>query len=174
MIPVPVPPTFVGLPDRDTSTPATPPSSFPAGVQCRLTCTGLWTERRTCPPTWSALVGRLREECVRLAHADDVPLLVFPEGTCCHRCDRLPRNEPSADRAGPTKTHTSPTSREGCRHPVDQGAFHRCDGERVRRSLLSVTRVGLPLTPPTRCPHGWGQGAFRGALQASRSGRARP
>lgn len=30
-------------------------------------------------------------------------------------------------RDGPTKTHTPPATREGDRHPVDQGAFHRCD-----------------------------------------------
>ena len=53
--------------------------SCDAEVQCRLTCTGLWTERRTCPRSWFALVGRDREECVRLAHADDVPLLILPE-----------------------------------------------------------------------------------------------
>jgi len=43
------------------------------------------------------LVGRSREECVRLAHADDVPLLILPEDTGCHRCVRLPGNEPPAD-----------------------------------------------------------------------------
>jgi len=43
------------------------------------------------------LVGRSREECVRLAHADDVPLLFLPEDTCCHRCVSLPGNEPPAD-----------------------------------------------------------------------------
>ena len=32
----------------------------------------------------------------------------------------------------------------------------------VRGSLLFAARVGLPLTPPTRCPHGWGQCAWSG------------
>jgi len=41
-----------------------------------------------------ALFRRSHEECVRLAHADDVPLLILPEGTCCRRCDRLHGNEP--------------------------------------------------------------------------------
>jgi hypothetical protein len=41
-----------------------------------------------------ALIRRHREECVRLAHADDVPLLILPEGTCCHRCGRVTGNEP--------------------------------------------------------------------------------
>jgi hypothetical protein len=32
-----------------------------------------------------ARVRRGLEECVRLAHADDVPLLILPEDTCCRR-----------------------------------------------------------------------------------------
>jgi len=60
---------------------------------------------------------------------------------------RAPRN-----RDGPTKTHAAPATREGYRHPVDQGAFHRCDREHVKGSLLFVSRAGLPLTPPTHCP----------------------
>jgi len=91
---VPVPPGCPGLPDRDVSTVATPSSSCPAEVQCRLTCTGLWTERRTCPLSWRRFLGVCREECVRLAHADHVPLLILPEGTCCHRCGRVTGNEP--------------------------------------------------------------------------------
>jgi len=30
---------------------------------------------------------------------------------------------------GPTKIHIPPATREGDRHPVDQGAFHRCDSD---------------------------------------------
>ena len=65
-------------------------------VQCRLTCTGLWTERRTCPRARRRFLGVYHEECVRLAHADHVPLLILPEDTCCHRCDRMPGNEPQS------------------------------------------------------------------------------
>jgi hypothetical protein len=43
-----------------------------------------------------ALIRRHHEECVRLAHADDVPLLILPEDTCCRRCVCLPGNEPPA------------------------------------------------------------------------------
>jgi hypothetical protein len=50
---------------------------------------------------------------------------------------------------------------------VNQGAFHRCSSGHVKGSLLFVSRAGLPLTPPTRYPHGWGQCAFR-ALQDHR------
>jgi len=73
--------------------------------ECRLTCTGLWTERRTCPRAWRRFLGVSRDECVRLAHADDVPLLILPEDTCCRRCDRLHGNEPhtvESDRPRPT------------------------------------------------------------------------
>jgi hypothetical protein len=48
-------------------------------------------------PFEEALIRRLFEECVRLAHADDVPLLIVPEDTCCRRCVCLPGNEPPAD-----------------------------------------------------------------------------
>jgi len=44
-----------------------------------------------------ALIGRLPEECGRLAHADDVPLLIVPEDTRCRRCGCRPGNEPPAD-----------------------------------------------------------------------------
>jgi len=44
----------------------------------------------------AALLRRYLEECVRLAHADDVPLLILPEDTCCRRCECLPGNEPLA------------------------------------------------------------------------------
>jgi len=73
-----------------------------------------------------ALFGRLRDECVRFTHADYVPLLILPEGTCCRRCDRLRGNEPQCKHVGPTETHVVPPAREGYRHPVNQGAFRRC------------------------------------------------
>jgi len=44
-----------------------------------------------------ALLRRHHDECVRLAHADDVPLLILPEDTRCRRCVCLPGNEPPAD-----------------------------------------------------------------------------
>jgi hypothetical protein len=47
--PVPVPPPYEGLPDRDASLGAPPPSTCAAGVEWRLTRTGRRTERRTRP-----------------------------------------------------------------------------------------------------------------------------
>lgn len=104
-----------------------------------------------------ALIRRLHDECVRNVspHADHVPLLILPEGTCCRRCDRLHGNEPQCTRFGPTEIRVVPQTREGVRHPANRGAFHRCDRGKF-------PGIGLPLTPPTRCPHGWGECAFEG------------
>jgi len=55
--------------------PVLSPTTGVRRVSWRLTRTGLWTERRTCPRPKRALFGRLHDECVRFAHADDVPLL---------------------------------------------------------------------------------------------------
>ena len=118
----------------------------------RLTLYGSLDRVKDVSSSASALFGRACEECVRLAHADDVPLLFAPEGTSCRRCDRLHGNEPRCKRDGPTKTRVRPSTREGCRQPVDQGAFHRCDGGSVKGLLLFAFRVGLSLTPPTRYP----------------------
>lgn len=74
---------------------------------------------------------------------------------------------------GPTKTCVPPTAREGWRHPESQGAFHRCDDGHVKGSLLSVSRIGLSLTPPTRSPHGWGQHALDGHCKRPREGEPR-
>jgi hypothetical protein len=52
-----------------------------------------------------AFLGVCDDECMRFTHADDVPLLILPGGTCCHRCDRHPGNEPlnvAPDRPRPT------------------------------------------------------------------------
>jgi hypothetical protein len=117
-------------------------------------------------------LGVYRDECVRLAHADDVPLLLVPEDTCCRRCDCLHGNEPRCRHDGPTKTHALPATREGDRHPVNRGAFHRCDYGQQEGLRLLVTRVGLSLTPPTRYPYGRDNVLFR-ALQASLVGSTR-
>jgi len=113
-----------------------------------------------------ALVGRHFEECVRLAHADDVPLLILPEDTCCRRCVRRPGKRPQQKR-------TDRPRRAFFRPPAKADGILRIRvpftvTTRVRRSSrdFSVsppdTRAGPPLTPPTRFPHGWGQRAFGG------------
>jgi len=60
-----------------------------------------------------ALVRRYREECVRLAHADDVPLLTSSRGHLLSPV-RLPTWERApCRRDGPAKTRISPSTREG-------------------------------------------------------------
>jgi hypothetical protein len=108
-----------------------------------------------------ALIRRLREECVRLAHADDVPLLILPEDTRCHRCVCLLGTSPQHTRRTDQGSHSSANPRRltvsyepGCLPPLRR--------EHLRGLLLLVTRAGSPFTPPTRSPHGWGQCAFEG------------
>jgi hypothetical protein len=116
----------------------------------KRTCTGLWTERRTCPRSVQSALSSVRHvECVRLAHADDVPLLVLPEDTCCRRCGACVGNEPQCETTGPTKTHVPPSTREGCRRPVDQGAFHRCERGHVKGFLLPC----VPRRPLVHAAH---------------------
>jgi hypothetical protein len=84
----------------------------------------------------AALLRRHLEECVRLAHADDVPLLILPEDTCCHRCECLPGNEPLAGETDRPRL-----------------AFHRppakADGIlRTRVPSTVATRARERITPP--------------------------
>lgn len=131
--PVPVPPTCVSLPDRDTEPTATPrcelglprahASSVPIDVH------GSPDRVKDVSSFVRALIRRPHDECVRNVspHADHVPLLILPEGTCCRRCDRLHGKSPECMRFGPTKTRVVPQTREGLRHPANRGAFRRCD-----------------------------------------------
>ena len=163
--PVPVPPACAGLPDRDTE-PTAPPQlgtacALPRCVQWRLTCTGLWTERRTCPRAWRALLGRLREECVRLAHADDVPLLgiqrapVVAGAAACMGTSPV-RVKPDRPRLTFRRRPAKAASVWWVRVPSTVATTER------ERIAPHACRVGLPLTPPTRSPHGWGQSALDG------------
>ena len=78
---------------------------------------------------------------MRLAYADDVPLLLSPEGTTCRRCDRLPGNEPRGKPVEPTEIPVLPKAREGYRRPEEQGAFHRRDRGTQRISASGVCSV---------------------------------
>ena len=60
------------------------------------------------------------------ADADDVPLLITSRGHLLSSVRSTAWERAPRTRFGPTKTHAPPTTREGYRHPVDQGAFHRC------------------------------------------------
>jgi len=76
-------------------------------------------------PFAEALIRRLREECVRLAHADDVPLLILPEDTRCRRCVCLPGTSPQQTRRTDQDSHSSANPRRltvsnesGCLPPL--------------------------------------------------------
>jgi len=60
---------------------APPPSACAEGVLWRRTCTGPWTERRTCPRTRSRRGRFAMGACACCSHADDVPLLSNPRDT---------------------------------------------------------------------------------------------
>ena len=115
------------------------------------------------------LFRRHLEECMRLAHADDVPLLLLPEDTCCRRCVCLPGNEPPARATDRPRLalFRPPAKADGIlRTRVPFTVTTRARGSSKDCSFLQLdTRVGSPLTPPTRSPHGWGQCALR-TLQA--------
>jgi len=173
--PPPVPPACAGLPDRDTEPTATPHvsqmirvapgpihvSSVPIDVH------GSLDRAKDVSSFGEALVRRLPDECVRNVppHADYVPLLILPEGTCLSSVrppawERAPLQTIRTDRdprcsARPRRLTASRES--GCLPPLRPRA--------PERIAPPVSRDGLPLTPPTHSPHGWGQRAFR-ALQA--------
>jgi hypothetical protein len=86
--------------------------------------------------------------CVRLTHADNVPLLILPEDTCCRRCDRVHGNEPHTFDRTDQDPHFSGYPRRrpascgpGCLPPLRRG--------HVRGSLLFV----LPRRPLAHAVH---------------------
>jgi hypothetical protein len=154
-------PTCVGLPDRDTSTDAPPPSACASGVQWRLTCTGLWTERRTCPRSGGRLLGVTSKSACAWRTLTTFPSSLFQRtpvvagAFACLGTSPLQTRRTSQDSPSSVRPRRLTTSREsGCLPPLRRG--------HVRGLLLFVSRAGPPLTPPTRCPHGWGQCAFEG------------
>jgi len=156
--PVPVPPGYPGLPDRDASTVATP--LYRVGlalsrqldelrVQCRLTCTGLWTERRTCPRSWRRFLGVCRDECVRLAHADHVPLLLFQRTPvvagatgCLGTSPTQPNRTDQDPRSSDSPRRLSASRGPGCLPPLRQRA----------RERIAPLRFPLPASRSRR-PH---------------------
>jgi hypothetical protein len=168
--PVPVPPACAGLPDRDTEATAPPHQGAACAphrcVQWRLTCTGLWTERRTCPRAWRALLGRLREECVRLTHADDVPLLgvqrapVVAGAAACMGTSPVQTRRTGQDSRFKGDPRRLPASREsGCLPPLRRRACERIAPRAFPRRPLAHAAHTFPPWLGTKC-FGW-------ALQAS-------
>jgi hypothetical protein len=123
--PVSVPPAFAGFPDRDTESTAPPPDSLRRREARSDVHGSLDRAKDVSSVRQLSLTNRVRALVV--ARADDVPLLFVTRGHLLSSVRALPGNEPHADANGPIKTHVPPTPREGCRHLVNQGAFHRCD-----------------------------------------------
>lgn len=106
------------------------------------------------------LLRRHHDECVRLAHADDVPLLISPEDTRCRRCVRRHGNEPHEDQTD--------RSRFEFRRPPAKAD----DIARTRVPFTVATWEGrgfssaFPRRPPAHAAHTlspWlGQSAFEG------------
>jgi hypothetical protein len=159
-------PTYVGLPDRDTWIDA--PHSGDLRLRSKVTIDvhGSLDRAKDVSSFREPLLRRHLEECVRLAHADDVPLLILPEDTCCRRCVCPPGNEPQEDETDRPRLAflRLPAKADGIlrtRVPFTVATRAPLDLEDCSSSPLA-TRVGPPLTPPTRSPHGWGQCAFEG------------
>jgi hypothetical protein len=142
-----------GLPNREPS-----PSASPSTA-----CTGEVSDdrrARALGPSEGRVTERVSSEscrsngCVALvAHADKRSPPRRPRDTPCHRRARSKGERPIPNVDEPAETAAPPPSREGRRHPDDQGAFHRSDGRRRSPGSLQVPScVGLPLTPPTRSP----------------------
>jgi len=119
-----------------------------------------------------ALFRRHYEECVRLAHADDVPLLILPEDTCCRRCDRLHGNEPRTgepDRPRPAFLRQPAKAIGFPRIRVPSTVARAGTGEDCSSSFPApASRSRRPHVAPMA-----GDNVLLRALQASVSGRAR-
>jgi len=115
-----------------------------------LTCTGLWIERRTCPRAAGATVAGtpVGVECVRLAYADDVPLLVDPEDTRLssvrrtwgkspvthvERTDRGPRSCDNPRRLPPTPWTRVPSTAAATGTGEDRSSSFPVPASRSRR-----------------------------------------
>jgi len=124
-------------------------SPRPGELQCRLTCTGLWTERRTCPRSRRRLLGASARSACAWRTLTTFPSSFFqrtPAVAGAFACwGRAPNR-----RDGPTKTRIPPPAREGWRHLTNQGAFHRCDESSQRNRRIAPT---LPRHPRRSSAH---------------------
>jgi hypothetical protein len=152
-----VPPTRVGLPNRDTESNASPRNAFTLRVWCmRKTRTGRRTERRTRLPYASDDYSCVRG-CMRLGRMrDDVPLLGALRTSAVIGAPPATGGIP-ATVDGPTEAVLPTTPREGRRLSPDQDAFHRHDTRRshAEGGIPPAFAPALSLTPPTRSPEGW-------------------
>jgi hypothetical protein len=156
-----------GLPNREPPPSAPPSTAFTGEVS---------DDRRARAPGPSE--GRVTERvssescrsngCVALvAHADRTFPSSASKGHPLSPARSLERERPIPSVDEPAKTASPPPSREGRRHPDDQGAFHRSEvagGHRDRSKCLpaSVSRSRRP-----HVLHGLWRGAFFGHCKRS-------
>jgi hypothetical protein len=129
----------------------TPERFWRSEFSCRLTCTGLWTERRTCPRAWGALFarlpGRVRTLSARRRRSPPSatrghPFVASPRG-----CGGRDLRKPNTDRSRPT-LHRQPAK------AVDI-LWIRVPSTVATRVRARITphrfpSAGPSLTPPTR------------------------
>ena len=164
LAPVPVPPACAGLPDRDTESTAPPRTACAArvaNVQWGLTCTGPWTERRTCPRTFQRrlFVGRLpgSSACACFRHADDVPLLgdqrapvVIGAVTCLGTSPTHARRTDQDPRSSASPRRLPAPDGSGCLPPLRPRIRERIAPFRVpRRPPAHAAHTPLPWLGPT-------------------------
>jgi len=117
-------------------------------VQCRLTCTGLWTERRTCPRAWRRFLGVTAKSACAWRTLTTFPSSFFQRTPRCHRCDRLPGNEPqtpATDRPRPKLL----------RHPAKAAGipWTRVPSTVAARARERIAPLRFPCRPPAHAAH---------------------
>jgi len=147
LAPVPVPPACAGLPDRDTESTAQPRTACAgrgvSGFTLRLgvTCTGPWTERRTCPRRWRRLFGAYQVECVRFFFAT---LTTFPSSAS----QRAPAVIGATTCLGTSPMQTSRTDQDPC----SSGSPRRLPVPDGSGCLPPLRRQVRERIAPFRCP----------------------
>jgi len=116
-----------GLPNREPSPGAPPPTAFAGEVSDDR-------RARALGPSEGRVTERVSSEscrstgCVALvAHADNRSPPRRPRGTPRHRRAHSKGERPIPSVDEPAETVAPPPPREGQRHPDDQGAFHRSE-----------------------------------------------
>lgn len=156
-----------GLPNREPPPSAPPPTAFTGEVS---------DDRRARAPGPSE--GRVTERvssescrsngCVALmAHADNRSPPRRPRDTPCHRRAHTKGERPIPCADEPAETAAPPPSREGQRHPDDQGAFHRSEVAGASRIAPQCFLRRSPAHAAHTFSTGCGEVLFR-ALQALR------
>jgi len=149
-----VPPTRVGLPNRDTDSNASPRSAFGAPHRVRIDVHGSKDRVKDAFCRAHATISRAYAgACALFAHARRRSPPRSPSDIRCHRRAAAPGGYP-LQHDGPTEALVPTTPREECRLSQDRDAFHRHDTRRshAKGVIPPALAPALSLTPPTRFP----------------------